>query len=138
MSLQTKNRLPTLKEQLIARRKPVGTIYVPFYYPEVPPVAAFELYGWREDRDLRESNPGITLGDIIRYGYEDWPVIDINTVEFMAIAHENGLTTVISSQSGGFFYNFLVERSEFLNNLQNYYIEMNGEVKQMVLQQVVK
>jgi hypothetical protein len=110
---------------------------VPFYYPNDSPISTIEFYGCQERRDLREIDPFEKLDSIKRYGFEDWPQIEVDTIEFMVVNHGDGSRTIVSSQSGGFFYTFLTDQDITLNNYEGYYLEVNMAKKDISLQHTI-
>lgn len=79
-----------------------------FKYLDDSPVKAFKFYGYRERRGLQEIEPDRELSSIKRYGFDSWPAISVDTIEFLSIEHENGRKTIIQSKNGGFYFHFLV------------------------------
>ncbi len=56
----------------------------------------------------------------------------------MVIEHANGKRTIISSDSGGFWYNFLTDKPIDDKLLYDSYMKVNGYEKNIVLHHEIK
>ena len=106
-----------------------------FLYPERSPIKALKFYGSKENRLLNESD--MELNFLNQLGYYSYPKIDINTIEFLIIEHENNKKTIITVQSGGFIYQFLTDAPIDEKLISSSYIKVNSYEKPIVLQHVV-
>ncbi len=102
------------------------------------PVRAFRFYGSCERRALQEIDPDIDLEYMAQLGYDRFPELEVDTIEFLVIEHESNKRTVVSTCSGGFWYNFLTEGPEDNQLLYDSYMKVNGYEKNIVLQHEIR
>lgn len=107
--------------------------YVPFYINEDSQVRDIEFYGTETHEKLDVIDPFFDKKNLTRYGYQDWPTIDIKTIEFMSINYVSGNRTILSSQQGGFFYTLLINSVDFIEDKNVFYIKPNMSSKKIEL-----
>lgn len=71
-------------------------------YPYDKAVVAIKFYGFKIKGNLKKINPEISLIELEKYRYLDFPEIDINSIEYMLIEHQNGVFTKFGLQNSGF------------------------------------
>ena len=103
-------------------------------YTEQSPIETIRFFGYRERRNLEEIFPDYELNDLHQYGFTTFPRIEVDTLEFFIIEHKCGKKTIVSSNYGGFSFNFLTEKSIDARLLYDSYIKVNGYEKKIILQ----
>lgn len=107
-------------------------------YPEGSAIESFKFYGSKERRELKEIDPELDLECLAGWGFQDFPELEVDTVEFLIIEHENKKKTVISTDRGGFWYQFLIDKPIDEKLLYDSYLKVNGYEKNIVLQHEIK
>ncbi|MEM1323011.1 MAG: hypothetical protein AAGG75_22285 [Bacteroidota bacterium] len=102
-------------------------------YPSQDPIVRIRLYGNQERLNLKDIEPNINQEDLIKWGFSDYPNMEIDSIEFVSFEHENGSQTILSLDNGGFWIQLLREGS--IDELMaNSYIKPNGYDKSIILQ----
>lgn len=109
-------------------------------YPEASEIKSFRFFGSKERRELDEMDPdGEMDPEWLRMcGFNELPEIEVDTLEFVLIEHVNNRKTIISTQSGGFWYTFLTDKPIDDQLLYDSYMKVNGYEKNIVLHHEIK
>lgn len=107
-------------------------------YPEESAIESFKFFGSKERRDIKEIDPDLDLEWLGKWGFNDYPELEVDTIEFLIIEHESKKKTVISTDSGGFWYNFLTDKPIDDKLLYDSYMKVNGYEKNIVLHHEIK
>jgi len=102
-------------------------------YAENSAIKSFKFFGSKERRELKEIDPDLDLEYLNKWGFNDYPKLEVDTIEFMIIEHINKIKTIISIDSGGFWYNFLTNAPIDDKMLYNSYMKVNEYEKNIVL-----
>lgn len=107
-------------------------------YPEKSAIESFKFFGSKERRALKLIDPDLDEAALKEWGFTGFPLIEVDTIEFIIIEHTNKAKTIISIDSGGFWYNFLVKQP--INDCLCYdsYVKVNGYEKNIVLHHEIK
>ncbi len=107
-------------------------------YSDQSAIESFKFYGSKERRGLKEIDPDLDLEWLGIWGFKDFPELEVDTIEFVIIEHESKKKTVISTDSDGFWYQFLIDKPIDDELLYNSYMKVNGYEKNIVLHHEIK
>lgn len=96
-------------------------------YPENSTIRSFKFFGSKERGKLKDLYPD--LKDNSLKSQE----VEVDTIEFLVIVHNNCKKTVITSDSGGFRFNFLINQKIDDKLIYDSYMKVNGYEKNIVL-----
>lgn len=103
-------------------------------YPSQKEVLSIGFYGTHERQNLKDYDPYFEAEDLWKYGYKDFPDVEIDSIEFVVIEHANDQRTIITLQQGGFWFKILT--NEPIESIIDTYSK--GHEKNIILQQEVK
>jgi len=107
-------------------------------YPNQTPIVAIQFYGHKMNASIKGLDGWADVEYFKEIGYENYPEIDCNSIEFIVFLHENNLKTIISLETGGFWFNLNYEKEIDEEIISKSYVIENGYKKNIILHHDVK
>jgi hypothetical protein len=107
-------------------------------YPIITPVNSIKFYGSHERGDITDLDPDMDMDYISKFGYDKFPFIECDSIEFVVIEHEDEMKSIISLQKDGFWFKLGYIGDLTRDIIEGSYLKVNVNKKNIILQHEVK